>query len=120
MTEAAAHADNVHAARDQHRGVGVAQAVKRHPAHPDGVHLVTPLTRDGPLALIPTIGRGEHWGVIWSLPKAHGEATLLLIAPMLPQLGHQMRRQGDGTPPVARLRPLDPDPAGASFLKRLL
>jgi hypothetical protein len=39
---------------------------------------------------------------------------------MLPQLGHQMRRQGDGTPSVARLRPLDSDPAGARFLKRLL
>src|SRR5262249_19595050 len=93
VTKAAADGQDVHAARDQHGRVGVAQRVYRNLGPADGVHGPFPCftNRVGGLRRAVSVRRSTH---------AEHHALLLLGAPVVAEFNYDMCRQGNRPAPV--------------------
>ena len=73
---------DIHAGCDQHRGVGMPQAVQGNPRHADPGHDAGPRLRERVRALIRAFRRRENGTIGRGLSQPHGEALLLLGTPV--------------------------------------
>src|SRR5262245_17179345 len=115
MAKAATNRQDIHAARDQHRGVRMAQTVQRNPRHAYLGHNTEPRLREPARAQMLAVRCGKHGSAVRRLPKAYPEALLLLFSPMLTQLRYKMLRQRDRPAPALGLGPLSSDPVGGGL-----
>src|SRR5262249_14333779 len=119
VAKPAADHEDVHAGRDQHRGVCVAKRMQGDLRHSDCFHGAPPRRANRARALQLAVKSGQHRTVGGGLASAECKPLLLLRSPVGAQFHDDMRRYRYSAPAVLRLRPLNPDAVDGSLFECL-